>query len=161
MRLMQTDRTSGFRLLLMTVTAALLSTTSPAQEPAPVPPGEPPAQASVGSLTARYRLQERFTTKDVSRDEKAAEGLIGQYQVGIRETIAVEDSGKEPRVNQFIYTERPAAISPLEDRTVTDLVRHYSSVKTTPDPWAGRKDQRPLDDLTIWYRRGSADTLPR
>ncbi|MDB5350694.1 MAG: hypothetical protein JWN86_1941 [Planctomycetota bacterium] len=112
----------------------------------------------VGSLTAKYRLQERFTSKDVKSDS----GLLGQYQVGFREKISVDDApDKEPRITHAIYTERPAVVSPVDDKQVNDLVRHYTLVKITPDTVKNRKDQKLYDDLSIWYRRESIDTPPQ
>ena len=106
------------------------------------------AAGSAGNLTAFYRLQERFTTKA----PKDAPGMIGQNQVAFRETASTDDPKDKERIIQAIYSERPAAVSPVDDRVVTDSVKHYKSVTISPDPWKGRTDRRPLDDLAIWYR---------
>lgn len=136
------------------LTPGLATAQAPAAEPAQQPAAPAPAPAPVGSLTARYRIQERFT----ARDDKGGGGTIGQNQVAFRETSSSEDDGeKGTRVIQAIYSERPAVVSPVDERVVTDSVRHYTSVTITPDPWKGRTDRRPLNDLTIWYRTVAGD----
>ncbi len=131
-------------------------TPAPAQAPVadPKKPGDPAAADPdapkvVGDLATRYRFSERYT----NRSEKAPAGATGQYQVAFRETTTSDDlKGKEPRVVQAIFSERPAEVSPVDERVVTDSIRHYTSVTIAPDPWKDRKDRRPLEDLTLWYR---------
>ena len=135
---------------------AKTTTPAPAQAPAAdakkagdPPAADPDAPKIVSDLATRYRLVERYT----NRLEKAPLGATGQYQVAFRETTTSDDAKvKEPRVVQAIFSERPAEVSPVDERVVTDSVRHYTSVSITPDPWKDRKDRRPLEDLTIWYR---------
>jgi hypothetical protein len=155
------------RLFLTTaLTACVVGTIAFAQEPAktaaPAPtqepaakvdepkPAEPQTPKAVGDLTARYRFQERFT----NQAGNLPFGVIGQYQAAFRETTVSDTSGtaKSTRVVQAIFTERPVEVSPVDERKVTDSIRHYSKVNITPDPWKDRKDQLPLKDLTIWYR---------
>lgn len=136
----------------------ILGTFSVAQDPAK--PGDPApapnAPKSVGDLTVRYRLQERFT----NREAPVPLSMIGQFQVGFRETFTTPDAIQKEnrtRVTQAIFSERPVVINPSDERVVTDSVRHYSKISMSPDPWKGRTDRRPLDDLTIWYRQVSGD----
>ena len=156
-------RRSGIALLAAIVLFAnpLAHAQEPAKTPAPAqipaadakkagdPPAvDPDAPKVISDLAARYRLVERYT----NRSEKAPLGSTGQYQVAFRETTTSDDPRmKEPRVVQAIFSERPADVSPVDERVVTDSIRHYTSVTLTPDPWKDRKDRRPLEDLTVWY----------
>ena len=139
-------RLRGNRLLLAFLPIVWSAQKSPAQD---VP--------QVGGLSTRYRLREVYT----SRATTDASGPTGQYQVGLRETTSTDDPAeKAPRVIRAVYTERPAGVSPVDDKVVTDLVRHYETVGLSPDPWAGRPGRRPLNDLTIW-RRTIANAPPQ
>jgi hypothetical protein len=154
---------TAFALVAVATSQAVRGQTpAPAENPAKPPAATAGQEAAVtpgvGSLTAKYRLQERFTSKDVTKNEKSTAGMIGQYQVGFREKIS---TGKEPLVTQAIFTERPAMVSPVDERLVTELIRKYESVKITPNPFKDRKDAPLHQNLTIWYRRESADTPPQ
>lgn len=163
-----TIRRSGERLVLLAAIFAIAGAGRAwSQDPAPAPaPDTAPAPAQeagakpddgakpAGDITARYRLQERYT----GPTNKPPRGSIAQFQVAFRETITWDD-GSEPRVVQAIYSERPVDVSPVDERVVTDSVRHFSKVSITPDPWKGRKDALPLVDLTVWYQSRS-DDLP-
>ena len=138
----------------------------PAQEPAKTPaPSDPPAAEAkkagdppavdpdapriVGDLTARYRLQERYT----NRAERAPAGATGQYQVAFRETTSVDDPQGEGTPDRAGHLQREARRGLARGRAlVTDCIRHYNSVTITPDPWKNRTDRRPLEDLTLWCR---------
>ena len=140
-------RRSGVPLLA--ALALLAGSNLRAQEPAKTPAVEPGAPKIVSDLAARYRLVERYSNPL----EKAPPGSVGQFQVAFRETTTYDDpKATEPRVVQAIFSERPVDVSPVDERIVTDSIRHYTSVTITPDPWKDRKDRRPLEDLTIWYR---------
>jgi len=157
-----TNRRSRERLLLVAAMIAIAAggrawsqdparlaapTPAPAQDPAAR--ADDPAPMPVGDISARYRIQERFA----GRDEKPPRGSIGQFQVGFREVISTDDpDNPEPHTVQAIFTELPVEVSPVDERVVTDSIRHYSSVTITPDPWKDRKDARPLKDLTVWLR---------
>ena len=142
--------------------SAVVFAQEPAKTPAPAPAQEPAkaddpnASKSVGDLTAKYRFQERFTSKS----GLVPPNMIGQYQVAFRETFTLPDAVEKEnrsRVIQAIFSERPAIVNPGDERIVTDSIRHYSKIGITPDPWKGRLDRRPLDDLTIWYRQVAGD----
>lgn len=128
------------RLLVATAAALLLSIPpTAAQQPA-----APPAH----DLTTRYRFIEIYTVQDA----RAPVGSIGVYRVAYRlkENQSIDQAGGTPkrteRTRQAVYTERAAAVSPVDGK-ITDLVRQYESVKIVPDPGV-----KALEKLPIWYK---------
>ncbi len=150
----------GFMLGSLTLAGLALAQDPKAAAPTPVPASpkaaglQAQAGTSVANISAFYRLRERYTTGTTKEDPEA----VGQTQVAFRETTSTDDpQDKVPRVVQAIFAERPASLSPVDDRAVIDSIRAYSSVDIKPDPWKGRTDRRPLNDLTIWYRTVAGD----
>ena len=127
---------------------------------APDPVGLPKADESVDDggfnpfidLTNRYRFFETYT----NREEQTRPGVIGQYQVAIKEvlkdSVETPDGPSAPAeiTRQTIFTERPAEVSSLG--AVTATVRNYSRFLVRPDDVVKTPGPRPLDGLTIWYR---------
>lgn len=141
-------------------------------------PNQPPASGprSARDLISRYRFSERYTNVPSPSDD----AMIGQYRVGIRESLQEDDSkaqspakrgepkGAEPakkRVPQenlvqetsLIYVERPAEVSGLGQ--VKSLVRHYERARLTTTATNQLPGPHSLEGMTILFRP-QTDDLP-
>ena len=124
----------------------------PARGEDPVEPGRSNGQPSI-DLSTKYRFIERYTFPGARPDPLS----IGQYRVGIRETI--ERVGRRPKgapdlaqeARQIIFSERAARV--LETGEVTDTIRRYTTYRKDPDPYKSTEG-RPLEGLTLWYHAG-------
>ena len=124
----------------------------PAQAPAlPRTDDATPSEAKPAvDLTNRYRFLEHYTT----REEGVSPGLVGPYQVAIKETLRDTIESPDGRTStpvvivcQTNFNERPADVSSLG--VVTATIRSYTRHVVRPDNPAGSPT---LDGLTVWYR---------
>ncbi len=140
-------------------------TTAPDPSPFDAPKGKA-AQAAAASagdnaadktvpyidLTNRYLFLEKYT----KFEERAVDGLIGQYRVGITEVLrdTIDVAEGEPKTTevtrQTLFTERPAEVNGLG--MVAATIRNYSRFQIRPDDVVRSVGPRPLDGLTIYVR---------
>ncbi len=105
---------------------------------------------SIVDLTNRYHFSEHYT----SREESVAPGLVGQYQVAVREVQrdrleTPEGPGKPTETTRStIFVERPAEVSSLGN--VTSSIRQYQRMVVNPDEPGVAGNQR-LEGMVIWY----------
>jgi hypothetical protein len=108
---------------------------------------------ATADLSTRYRFLERPSVNAGPQ----AEGVVGAYRVALRETLTKttdQPQGapiRKDRTIQATYQERPAEISPLDDRRVIAAVRRYETVTMNPEPENPPARPRLFQDLTVWY----------
>lgn len=147
--------------LALGVAAGLLATAAAsAQEPAKGAAEKPAEKAAAElDLNTRYRFRERYSMPGAT----AIEGAIGQYRVAFREsaTTSVERARAAPARRdltiQAIYEERPAEISPLDDRQVVAAMRRYETVRFDPEPERPPGTPPLFEGLTLWFKDRPGD----
>lgn len=113
-----------------------------------------PAGQTAPDLSTKYRFIERYTVPGSKPDPLS----LGQYRVGIRETIEriiEKPQGAPDRTRgtfQTIFSERAARM--LQTGEVTDTIRRYATFRKTPDPFKAT-EEHPLEGLTLWYHAGN------
>lgn len=138
-------------LAVLIACAFVSQSTSRGQAPAET---KNPAGQAAPDLSTKYRFIERYSVPGSKPDPQS----LGQYRVGIRETIEriiEKPQGAPDRVRetyQTIFSERAARI--LQTGEVTDTIRRYATFRKTPDPFKPT-DERPLEGLTLWYHAGN------
>jgi hypothetical protein len=147
----------AFALLVLIAWGLQGELTAVAQDAVPAKPAEGPSETD---LSTRYRFIERYAAPGARPDPLS----VGQYQVGISETIqhiTERPQGAPIRVDDnYItrYSERAAHVGSSGE--VTDTVRRYATFRKRPDPFKPT-DPRPLEGLTLWYHAGARGAEPR
>jgi len=112
----------------------------------------------VADMGTRFQFLERYGLDDMAKPEQA----VGQYRVGIRETIKIVEErpqGAPARSDgavQAIITERPARVSDIG--VVQATVRRYDAYRQTPNPASKPSTPRPLEGMTLWYQPRSGSS---
>lgn len=115
-------------------------------------------QGGAPEVSAKYRARESYTTK-----ENVSGGRIGPYRVAYVETLAGATEAPQAAAQrndttlQVIYAERPAEVSPLDDRLVTSVVRKYETVRVSPNPTTKPTVPPMFEGLLVWYEKRPSD----
>ncbi len=106
-----------------------------------------------GDITTRYHFFEDYSAKEGQPEP----GKIGQYRVGVLETIktAVDrPQGAPERTEatvQMVYSEKAAEVSVAG--IVTAVVRRYLTFRLPNDPASRRPPDRPLmEGMLVWFQ---------
>jgi hypothetical protein len=109
-------------------------------------------------ITTRYRFIEQY---DVGAGVPPA-GTLGTYRVAFKTTNKESEDQPNNRAPlltqssiQMIYTERAAGLATFDSQMVTDVIRHFDTVRITPEPPAESKAARPshpLEGMMLWIR---------
>ena len=107
-------------------------------------------------ISTRYRFIEQYDTGN----GPPPAGTLGTYRLAFKNTnkVSEERTSGAPSTTQtslqMIYTERAAAVAALDSQMVTDVIRHYETVRMTPQPPAENKTKPyiPLEGMTLLVR---------
>lgn len=140
-------------LVLFGLGTPLFGQTKPAADTGSETKSAAPAR-QVGDLITRFRFIEKYAPSvDAAKPRD-----VTQYRVASRDVLKMmreKPQGTPDRQEstvQVIYVERPAVLS--ASGAVTDAVRKYEALRSTPAPGNEAKagTPRPLEGLTLWYK---------
>ena len=131
---------------------AALRAQDKAEAAKPNAPAEPTEGKPVTDLGTRFQFSERYSLDEAARAQPA----IGQYKIGIRETMKVVEERSQTSPSrtegtvQAIFTERPARVSDIG--VVMSTVRHYDTYRQTPNPFPKKGAVPALQGMALYYQ---------